>query len=198
MLNFFKKISDRLTKRYTKYDGKNPIHWGWYAQPEHWYRKLVDKSLNYLRGESGTVLDVGSGDGLIDRLLIDMGFNVIGIEPEKDGCAVARERVPEMVILNTTIEKAEVPEVDFLYSLNTIEHVKKPQMFVKLMKKVKKFAIIITDNKIYNLKYKGTGAFNNVEFSMEELKDLFKDFIVYELNLGNEEFIGLKIEHQKK
>jgi 2-polyprenyl-3-methyl-5-hydroxy-6-metoxy-1,4-benzoquinol methylase len=165
----------------------------WYSQPEHWYRKLVDRSLKFLEGESGVILDVGSGDGLVDRLLIDKGFKVIGIELEKDGCAIAKERVPEMTILNTKSEKAEVPEVDYLFSLNVIEHVKKPEIFTKLMGKVRKFAIVITDNKIYNSKYKGTGTFNNKEFSMEELKFLFKEFRVEELDLGNEEFIGLKI-----
>src|SRR5258708_3252257 len=105
MTNILQKIKDKITKRYTKYDGKNPIHWGWYSQPDHWYRKLVDNSLKSLDGEAGTLLDVGSGDGLIDRLLVDRGFKVTGIEPEKDGCAVAYEKVPEMTILNTTIEK---------------------------------------------------------------------------------------------
>ena len=171
--------------RYNKYS--ESFHWKLYKIKGHWYKVVVDKSLEYLK-ELGTILDIGSGDGLVDRLLIDKGFKVIGIEPEHDGNLIAQEKVPEMRIIESTLEEAELPEVDYLYSLNTIEHCQKPERFIEAMKKVRKFGIVITDNSELVPK----DVYHEREFTLKILKDLFKDFKTEELVLNNYS-IGLKI-----
>jgi SAM-dependent methyltransferase len=175
--------------KYTKYN-KGAIHWEWFDLPGHFYHYLVNNSLKAIASEErGIVLDIGSGDGRVDRILIDLGFSVIGIEPNEEGNKIAKEKVPEMTIINLPLEEAILPKVDYLYSLNTIEHISKPELYLKAMKNVKKFGIVITDN---GLLHKGD-KFHEREYSLKELKDFFSSFRTEEILLGTPDFIGLKI-----
>lgn len=195
-MNIIKKIKDRITKRYTKYDGGHPIHWLWYEDKNHWYTKLVDKSLSFFN-EKGTVLDLGSGDGLVDSLFVQKGFIVTGIEPEIDGINISRNRVKARFLHTTLKEFAKFPphsldiKFDYLYSLNTIEHLKEYNLLPEFIKnRVNKFAVIITDNAE---KSSANGRFHNKEFTITELQELFKDFQTEVLDLENDNFIGIKI-----
>ena len=174
--------------KYPKYDNCTPIHWQMFDSTDNGYALLVRESLRPFIGEAGTVLDIGSGDARVDRILVDMGFSVIGIEPEPQGNVIACEKVPEMRIIESTIEKAELPEADYLYSLNTIEHCDKPERFVEAMCKIKRFGVVVTDNKRDTI-----DPYHIREYTIDELKVLFKDFKTEELNLKNPAFIGLKI-----
>ncbi len=184
---------------YTKYKGSNPIHWTWYINGNNWqYKQLVDASLKPFEGLKGKVLDVGSGDGLIPSLLMKMGFEVIGIEPEKEGVAASLKMVPDFKqIRMTTIEeyvKPAMTPVDYLFSLNTIEHVEDAKAFVKVMDSVKEFAIIVTDNAINkNGERRKMKELHSHEFSYPELEELFKDFRNEKVDVGNGSFIGIKI-----
>lgn len=177
-------------KEFTRYETHGAFHWDWFENPRHWYPTLVNNSLKYLASENGTVLDIGSGDGRVDRTLIDLGFNVIGIEPDKMGNKIARERVPEMLILENTLEDVEFPFADYLYSLNTIEHTDTPKRYLEAMKKIKNFGIVITDNAEMG---RTKGEFHTKEYTLAELKKLFSNFRVEVLELGMKEFIGIKI-----
>lgn len=180
--------------RYDKYDNYTPFHWNLFDNPNNGYASLVKNSLIPLKGKTGTVLDIGSGDGRVDRILVDMGFTVVGIEPEEEGNKIAREKVPEMEIIESNIEDLinviNDPEfgIDYLYSLNTIEHCNQPERFIDVMEHVKHFGIVITDNKREN-----PDPYHTKEFSIIELQQLFKDFKTEQLNLKTPYFIGLKI-----
>lgn len=198
ILNYFPSVRNALkkairplrSKRYTKYDGKNDIHWQWYALGNHWYEIMVDETMSHFTNK-GSVLDMGSGDGLVDHLFIKKGFEVLGVEPEKDGVAIAREKVPEARFEQNTLENfSPSRRFDYLYSLNTIEHVKNPKEYIRLMESIDKFAIITTDNG--SLKHE-PGAFDRQLFTKESLRNLFSTFKTEDLKLSNPEMIGIKV-----
>jgi hypothetical protein len=184
---------------YTKYKGATPIHWTWYINGNNWqYKELVDASLLPFKGLKGKILDIGSGDALIPSLFMKQGFEVVGIEPEQDGIAAGKKMVPDFKnVLNTTIEeyvKGEMIPVDYIYSLNTIEHVKDPTAFVKVMDSVKEFALIVTDNAISkDGSRRRTKELHEHEFSYEELAELFSDFKTEKVEVDNGSFIAIKV-----
>lgn len=180
--------------RYSKYDEKDALHWRWYKNSMYGYRSLVDHSLEPFKAtDLGTVLDIGSGDGLVDSLLIDKGFSVTGVEPVERGVEIAEEKVPQLKVINmkaTNFYEQNTQTYDYLYSLNTIEHVKNYEIFPKLMDSIKNFAVIVTDNADES---PGDEKFHYKEFTIEELKELFSDFKVEEVPLGTKRFIGIKV-----
>ncbi len=183
---------------YTKYKGATPIHWDWYRGGNAQYKNLVDKSLVPFVGLKGTILDIGYGDGLIASLLIKMGFKVIGIEPEDDGLRASKRMLPEQKdIRKTTIEeyvKKRMESVDYIYSMNTIEHVEDYTAFVKVMDSVREFAVIVTDNALDKFGNKRrVKELHSKEFRYDELEALFKDFRHERVELDNGSFIGIKV-----
>lgn len=182
-----------MPKEYPKYRGMVPIHWNWYRDNTHRYKELVDQSLTYFEGCKGRILDIGSGDGLIDHLLAQKGFKVIGVEPDFDGIGIAFGKVTYEYLLSTTIEsyvRKAMQEVDYMYSMNTIEHVQDPQAFVKAMASVKEFGIVITDNATVN---KEVDKYHEREYTLQQLQHLFKDFRTEVIDTLNDNFIGIKI-----
>lgn len=182
---------------YPKYKGKTPVHWQWYGNNNPTYTRLVDASLRPFQGLQGTVLDIGSGDGLVDSLLVGMGLSVVGVEVEADGVAISRERVPGATFVCASVEDyaaAGGAAFDYLYSLDTIEHVEDPRAFVDLMARVRGFAVIVTDNAINRDGTRRTvKELHNREYSIEDLEALFGGFRSERLDVGDGSFIGLKI-----
>ncbi len=186
---------------YSKYDKSGAIHWKWFSDKTHNYHKLVEDSLVPLENVSkGNIIDVGSGDGLVSSLLIKQGLNVIGLDPNPTGNEIALEKLDTdkfslfPVSVEDFVNKKLYKDVkiDYLYSLNTIEHTDNPELFVNLMHQVKNFGVIVTDdaNRISGRK---SSPFHTKEFNIKELKGLFKDFNVEEVYLHHCSFIGIKI-----
>ena len=196
--------------KYNKYVKMGDIHWQWYLGDNWGYQSLVNDSLKHF-SEEGTIIDIGCGDGLHSYLLANRGFMVTGIDPEKAGLEIATERSKYFTSkglttntldlftgYETTIEKfvkENNQSFDYLYSLNTIEHVDDPNAFVEMMKRIKKFGIVITDNK--DKRYKKSP--NHIqEFTRDSLKDLFKDFKIEDIEFSypwtQRHFIGIKIQ----
>lgn len=190
-----KIVSTILGGRYTKYDNYGDLHWRWYfSNKSNNYKTIVNKSLEIFEPvERGTVLDIRSGDGLVDYLLIKKGFSVTGVEPEKRGNLIAEEKVPDLDIVPLKLKdflRENNRNFDYLYSLNTIEHIKDYDLFVELMSFVKNFAVIVTDNAEKSL---GEEVYHAKEFTFKELQDLFSDFRTEPIDLGTDKYIGLKI-----
>ena len=183
---------------YNKYKKKGAIHWSWYSSNHRniGYKVLVNESIKYLSG-GGTVMDIGCGDGLPSYLLAKKGFKVTGIEPEMSGLDIARDKLNglDFIGYQATIEdfvKNNDQTFDYLYSLNTIEHIDDENAFVEMMKRIKYFGIVVTDNA--SGKKHPT---HTKEYNIDSLKELFKDFkteqIYFSDEWTNKNFIGLKI-----
>ena len=183
---------------YNKYRKMGSIHWKWYMGKNIGYKVLVNESIKYFP-DKGTIIDIGCGDGLPSCLLAEKGLEVTGIEPEMIGLTIAKDRLSGLNFAGyeTTIEdfvKENDQKFDYLYSLNTIEHVDDENAFVEMMKRTKNFGIIITDNKDSK---KRKHPYHTKEYNRESLKELFKDFKTEDINFSDEwvnnHFIGLKI-----
>lgn len=185
-----------MTKQYDKYD-QGDIHWQWYHNTPNYF-DLVNESLAPFKGiELGSVIDVGCGDGLPLSFLDQWGFKCYGVDSSKTGIDYALEH---NVSAEYFIQKAEEfarrgMEFDYLYSLNTIEHLDDPNAMVEIMKKIKKFGVIVTDYA------KGEGSkdrndYHNIEFTPESFKELFKDFVLEQIPISNDAFFGFKISNK--
>ena len=81
---------------FEKYDQRGALCWEGYQKADvfrqraHHLAKLVAKFTLPPDGIGGHVLDVGSGDGLFSHLFALEGCEVIGIDPEPEGVAVAQ------------------------------------------------------------------------------------------------------------
>jgi|WetSurMetagenome_2_1015567.scaffolds.fasta_scaffold295907_2 SAM-dependent methyltransferase len=197
---FFKK----MTQRYDKYNKKRPIHWDWYYNEIGHYKKIVESAIVPFKGLSGTVLDIGSGDGMADFLLTGMGLKLWGIEPEEDGNDIVRKNLREMVIFQMTVEEYErrrkissliddLKKYDFIFSLNTIEHVTDAKSFVRLMDNVTQFAVIVTDENNGRPINTTREKFHIKEFSYKELEDLFIGFKTEPVKINCRGYIGIKV-----
>jgi len=171
------------------------IHWQWYYGANELYKDLVDTSLEFFK-EPGVVLDVGCGDGVSSCLLAKKGFYVVGIDTSETGIKIAKEKNPGGDFRVASAEEMAAisqHEFDYLYSLNTIEHVAVPAAYIELMQRVRKFGIIITDDGLVRKK----GPYDNQIFTIETLRELFKDFRVEEFkfktDIANKKFIGIQI-----
>jgi SAM-dependent methyltransferase len=190
-----------MIQRYDKYNKKRPIHWDWYYNEIGHYKAIVESAIAPFKGLSGTVLDIGSGDGMADFLLTVMGLKLWGIEPEEDGNDIVRKNLREMTIFQMTVEEYErrrkissliddLKKYDFIFSLNTIEHVTDATTFVRLMDNVNQFAVIVTDeNNGRPMKDK----FHTKEFSYKELEELFAGFKTEPVKINCRGYIGIKV-----
>lgn len=175
---------------YDKYD-QGDIHWQWYNNSP-WYFKLVNESIEPFKDvELGTLVDIGCGDGLPLSLLHELGFKCYGVDPQYDGIDLALDHG---VSAEYFVERAERfadrnLKFDYLYSLNTIEHMDDPQALVEIMKNVRNFGVVITDD---GSKVDQVNRYHNVEFTRESFAKLFREFKIEWLQLTGD-FIGAKI-----
>lgn len=179
---------------YTKYQKHGDLHWQWYNTPDHSYRKLVDESLEpFTAVPPGRIIDIGSGDALPLSLLFKMGFKCAGVEPMKEGVDLAMQHNVSAEYFIETAEKFADRnfKYDYLYSLNTIEHMDDPTCMVKIMKNIKNFGVIVTDDAEVSQKH---SQFHTYLFNHKMILDLFKDFDIQELELSNRAFMGFIIK----
>lgn len=106
-------------------------HWRWIGRMASlvWpLREMVGMSIMYLSGaERGRLLEVGCGNGRLLALFRELGWDVLGVEPDAEAARVAREHYGVPVIVGT-LEAASVPEgsVDVVTLHHVVEHVHDP------------------------------------------------------------------------
>jgi len=189
--------------RYNKYEKQGACHWKEYARGRN-YKEIVDSSLiPFLKRDlkKGTVVDIGCGDGLPTCKLAGLGFITIGVDVSELGIKYARhhcnkevEWVPEDVIdfLGDCI--VDNRTFDYLYSLNTIEHLEDAKVLVELCKRIKNFSIIVTDDKDT---CKKDNPFHVKELNRDDFKELFYEFNLEEIQINHPKFFGYKIKYEK-
>lgn len=189
--------------RYNKYEKQGACHWREYARGRT-YKEIVDSSLAPFKVkdlEKGTVVDIGCGDGVSACKLAKLGFITIGVDISELGIRYARQWCDQEIewIAKDVIEflgdcNVDDRTFDYLYSLNTIEHLEDAKILVELCKRIKNFSIIVTDDK--NTSKKGN-PFHVKELNRDDFKELFYEFKLEEISIDHPKFFGYKIKYEK-
>ncbi|MCX6701996.1 MAG: class I SAM-dependent methyltransferase [Candidatus Zambryskibacteria bacterium] len=167
-----------MIKIFDKYEKWGAYHWNWIGRgSEHWYNKMVALNLNEFP-PTGSVLDIGCGDGVTCKLLKDKGLEVTGFDSNEDAVNFAKSRVDGVKIELSSIEDITLNRnYDYFLAQDSIEHFENITPLVDLfIKHCDKFMIISTDITGYEL-----GKYEYHNYSLEELVELFKPFKVDKL-----------------
>jgi 2-polyprenyl-3-methyl-5-hydroxy-6-metoxy-1,4-benzoquinol methylase len=85
-------------KPFIKYDIGGAYHWKWYLVNYDGYRDFTNLIVDLLP-DSGRLLDVGCGDGLISYLFFRSGFDVVGFDTSETAIQLAK-MVSERAVQN--------------------------------------------------------------------------------------------------
>jgi len=180
---------------YDKYEKDGDIHWQWYAGHADYHFLVEDSLAPFKNAELGTLVDVGCGDGLPLSLLHELGFKCAGVDSSEVGVKMA---LNHNVSAEYFIEKAEkfaerdLP-FDYLYSLNTIEHLDDPVCMLRIMSNIRKFGVIITDND-ENVDPAKKSPYHETQFTPESFKTLFEaGFNLEPIAVRDPRWMGFKI-----
>lgn len=76
---------------------------------------------------AGTLLDVGSGKGEPTAMLVKRGWTVVGVEPSREGCTIARRRgIDAREGVLETVELSDRAPFDAVLFHHSLEHVSDP------------------------------------------------------------------------
>jgi 2-polyprenyl-3-methyl-5-hydroxy-6-metoxy-1,4-benzoquinol methylase len=120
-------------ERATPTESRHGYGWG-SAAPPHSCAYLVPVVISALRNLGvRRVLDVGAGNGALCGALSLAGFEVVGLEADEEGVAVARRTHPGVVFHRASIDEdlsaalAREAPFDAVVSTEVIEHLYAPQ-----------------------------------------------------------------------
>lgn len=178
---------------YDKYIKAGAIHHKWYRKGVVWYKESVDLLVDFAMG---SCVDLGCGDGLVSKLISEKGHDVLGIDNSEEGMRIALELSPKAEYLIADIDKEEInleKKYKYMVCLNTIEHLYYPENVARFFRdNIENAGMIITDRKVEGRRLKGSHI---REFSIDELRDIFKEFDTKEIQLKTGAFIALEIKH---
>lgn len=180
-----------MHKRYDKYEQYQDIHWQWYNNQAEYNFLVTDSLVSFENAELGTLVDIGAGDGLPLQLLGELGFKCYGVEPEFTAVDIAMNHNVSAEYFIETAEKFAQRglKFDYLYSLNTIEHMDNPAVMLDIMKNVSKFGVIVTDD---FSKHVEKDPYHEIEFTDETFTQLFKDFGLEKIKVRGD-YIAYKV-----
>lgn len=170
-------MAQQSIKDFDRYRAKGAYHWQWYKTNKYSYADYAHKILGYLPN-SGTVIDIGCGDGVMSYLLFKKGLKVTGIDPDETGITLGKQEIsrqyfkerpylaPIALFQGSMIDYLkkqgiqlrkesiyDVPDTqkfDYAVCQEVIEHVPEPQgMLEKVSKIVTQFALFTTPNGLY-------------------------------------------------
>ena len=186
---------------YPKYRNKGALHWQDYMDINRAsYKNWVDWIVSFF--PSGSVLDIGCGDGLFSWLLAENGLDVTGVDVSEDGIKLSRERKDKLDKIPTSCPKFWVMEAEVLanydimnlefdYALATeiIEHIQDYKAIRHIFDKYVKYHMILTTP---NGERSNKGRYHVREFTEEELREEFKDYKVERIK----EMDGIRISNK--
>ena len=93
------------------------------------YSRRADFLVDIIRNKSITVLDAGCGTGTMSKLLLDRGFDVIGVDNSPEMLALAREKNPDELLLCQDLCELDLyGTVQCIICLqDTLNHIKNPE-----------------------------------------------------------------------
>jgi 2-polyprenyl-3-methyl-5-hydroxy-6-metoxy-1,4-benzoquinol methylase len=90
-----------------------------------------------------SVCDVGSGNGALAGLLHAKGYDVVGIEADRDGVALAQAAYPTIVFHNLAIEDSPASVIehrgshfDLVVTTEVVEHLFSPHLLIEFSSKL--------------------------------------------------------------
>lgn len=110
------------------------------------YEAILDR-INYLKPSS--VLEIGSGIGMLGDTISKMGIRYVGLEPDETQLSLCRERYPELNVIEGSCyespEKYALGEFNLVFSTDVIEHLYLPRHLISFkMAHVKKGGHVLT------------------------------------------------------
>lgn len=107
-----------------------------------WAHSYLFQHLRSLLGRTqGTILDLGCGNGAIARKLIELGYDVYGVDASATGIAIANFEAPGrffVLDLSTGQLPSELANkhFDIVISTEVIEHLYDPRGFISFARKI--------------------------------------------------------------
>lgn len=181
---------------YNKYERDGDVHWQWYTSNTHRYKELVKDALSpFQSAPLGSVVDIGCGDGLPLSMLDELGYDCNGVDNNETGIKLALNHNvnAEFFIQEAERFAARNLEFDYLFSLNTIEHLMDPKALVKIMKNIREFGVIVTDNANAA---EHPSVYHTHEFTPEQFEELFEDFDLERMNITDPDYFGYIIRNR--
>jgi 2-polyprenyl-3-methyl-5-hydroxy-6-metoxy-1,4-benzoquinol methylase len=111
-------------------------NYGWTtAEPPHSHNYITPKILSILRNlKVQRVLDIGAGNGKLCSELSRSGYEIAGIEYDKQGVEIARKSYPDIPFYTYSVQDnptellAQEEPFDAVVSTEVIEHLFSPQL----------------------------------------------------------------------
>jgi len=97
-----------------------------------WHYNLIKR---YVFGKPKKLLDIGCAKGDFMLFFSKKGFDVIGIEPDRNNAKIVNNLFKRKVCINGLVEKVKVRErFDVIYLCHVFEHLIRPDLFLKKIK----------------------------------------------------------------
>ncbi|HLC50562.1 MAG TPA: class I SAM-dependent methyltransferase [Candidatus Nanoarchaeia archaeon] len=97
-----------------------------------WHHRLMQKHAK----SKGKLLDIGCGKGEFMQFFYQMGYDVFGIEPDRNNVNLINKKFKRKVCINSIAEKAKLKDkYDMVYLCHVFEHLIRPDNFLKNIKK---------------------------------------------------------------
>jgi 2-polyprenyl-3-methyl-5-hydroxy-6-metoxy-1,4-benzoquinol methylase len=115
------------------------IHNDSLPKPNH--RIIVPALLRLLPKEKNLkILDIGCGNGSLDNVIHNYGYNIVGLDSSNSGISFAMESFPEIKFIHGNIynfNSGLLPEKDFdiVIAMDIIEHLQFPRELLSFAKK---------------------------------------------------------------
>jgi len=109
-------------------------YYGWESSHSSFHHNYnLPKILELLPDGAHRILDAGCGNGFIAGHLMELGYDIIGIDVSQDGIDIARKAYPDCCfeVFSVYDDLTEITEkVDVVISSEVIEHLYYPKRFV--------------------------------------------------------------------
>lgn len=160
-------------------------------------KAIIEKAILY-GGKNGKILDIGIGIGLGMKAMLDVGLDVIGVEPSAEfrNYAISKTGIPGERIVLSPIENAKFPEdhFDYINMGAVLEHLADPSDSIKLalqwLKPGGKIEIEVPNaewmvGKLFNLYY-----FLTLQPYVANISPMHPPFHLFEFNLKSFQLNG--------
>lgn len=109
---------------------------------DHTNKYLLSPLLNTLKGkEHYRILDLGCGNGSLANKLIQLGYDVYGVDASLSGIEIAKKSNPAR-FFHLNLSTSDIPDdimglnFDMIISTEVIEHLYSPEMFIELCARI--------------------------------------------------------------